>query len=229
MINVICGSEIDLDYVTPQQMAEAESRAAAHGLGVEGLMENAGAAIARKVRELYGGDVGRTVTVVCGTGNNGGDGFVAARYLSSVMKVRVLILASDASKIKTSEAKLNLERLHDSPVEISFAGDVASLLRRAGLLEEADLVVDAILGTGVRGEVREPIATAIRLINESNAATVAVDLPSGLDPASGSISSAGAVRADTTITLHRPKVGLRGKMEYTGEVVVVPIGISADW
>ena len=85
------------------------------------------------------------------------------------------------------------------------------------------------MGTGVRGEVREPIATAIRLINSSSAAKVAVDLPSGLDPASGAVSSAGAVRADVTITLHRPKVGLRDREEYTGEVIVVPIGISTDW
>jgi len=220
-----------LDYLTPEEMREAELLASSHGLDVAALMENAGKAIAQTVRERYGGDVGgrRGLLVVCGTGNNGGDGFVAARQLSRELKVRVLLLATTPSAIRTDEARANFERLAVETVETACAGDVENLVERSGWISKAEIILDAIFGTGVRGEIREPMASAIRLINESNAIKVAIDLPSGLDLGSGDVSGGGVVRADLTVALHRPKTGLRGKEEYTGEVVVVPIGISTDW
>ena len=220
-----------MEYLTPEEMREAELRASSHGLDVATLMENAGGAIAQTVGERYCGGAGgrRTLLAVCGTGNNGGDGFVAARQLSRELKVRVLLLAASPSAIKTVEARVNFERLAAEPVETCCAGDVKTLVGRSVWIAKAEVILDAIFGTGVRGEIREPMATAIRLINESNAAKVAIDLPSGLDPGSGDVSGGGVVRADLTVALHRPKMGLRGREEYTGEVVVVPIGISANW
>ena len=88
----------------------------------------------------------------------------------------------------------------------------------------SDVILDAILGTGVKGDVREPVASAVRLMNDTGSAKVAIDVPSGLDPLTGAAGAA-TVRADLTITLHRAKVGIRGKAEYTGEVLAVPIGI----
>jgi len=215
-----------MEFITPEEMREAESRASSRGLGVAALMENAGRAVAQTVGERYPPLEGRGLLVVCGTGNNGGDGFVAARYLSREREVRVLVLASDPAMVRTREARENLERLSGGPVELAFAGDAQALAGRAGWIEGAAIILDAILGTGVRGDVREPMATAIRLINGSRAVRVAIDVPSGLDPGSGEVPRGGAVRADLTLALHRPKTGLRGREDYTGEVVVVPIGIS---
>ena len=90
------------------------------------------------------------------------------------------------------------------------------------------MVVVAIFGTGVKGGVvNEPYATAISLVNGSKGVKVAIDLPSGIDPATGAASRP-TVRADVTLALHLPKVGLRGREEFTGEVVVVPIGIRSE-
>jgi ADP-dependent NAD(P)H-hydrate dehydratase / NAD(P)H-hydrate epimerase len=210
------------DYITPQEMREAEARASSYGLDEAALMENAGRAVARVVEERYAGVRGSNVLVVCGLGNNGGDGLVAARHLGEPWKVRVLLLGR-AAEIRTREAADNWGRLGPS-VEKTEAPDKPALLARRDWFAWADVVLDSILGTGVRGEVREPVATAIGLINSSRAARVAIDVPSGLDPLSGEAGSA-TVRADLTVTLHRAKTGLRGKDEYTGELIAVPIGI----
>lgn len=217
--------EGDDRYVTPEEMREAELRASAYGLDGAALMERAGAAVAGVVEERYpqsGGRRRRKVLVVCGLGNNGGDGLVAARRLAGGSWVRVLLLG-EAAAIKTKEAAENWALLGGT-VERVEAVDGSRLLERRDWFEWAEVVLDAILGTGVRGQVREPLATAIGLVNGARCAKVAIDVPSGLDPLTGAAGSA-TVRADVTIALHRAKVGLRGKSGYTGEVVVVPIGI----
>jgi ADP-dependent NAD(P)H-hydrate dehydratase / NAD(P)H-hydrate epimerase len=210
------------DYITPQEMREAEARASSYGLDEAALMENAGRAVARIVEERYANVKGRKTLVVCGLGNNGGDGLVAARCLGERWQVRVLLLGR-AADMRTKEASDNWGRLGPS-VEKTEVQDKAALLTHRDWFAWADVILDSILGTGVRGEVREPVATAIGLINASKAAKVAVDIPSGLDPLSG-VSGSATVRADITVTLHRAKTGLRGKDEYTGELTAVPIGI----
>jgi NAD(P)H-hydrate epimerase len=130
--------------------------------------------------------------------------------------------------IKTVEARENFDLLAAARVDVSMAGDSEALSERAGLISNAGVILDAIFGTGVRGGIREPMASAIGLINLSKAAKVSIDLPSGLDPSTGEVGPGGAVRADLTVALHAAKTGLRGREDYTGEVVVVPIGISAD-
>jgi hydroxyethylthiazole kinase-like uncharacterized protein yjeF len=227
LINVIRAvGVIALEYLTPEEMRRAELRASSRGLDVAALMENAGAAVARTIRERYASGGGHTILVVCGTGNNGGDGFVVARGLSKEWEVRVLLLATSPSMIKTIEAKANFERLAGERVTVALAGDADAVVGRKRWFTEAEIALDGIFGTGVKGEVREPMRTAIRLINESEAVKVAIDVPSGLDPASGAVGAGATVRADLTIALHRAKTGLRGAEEFTGEVVVVPIGIS---
>jgi NAD(P)H-hydrate epimerase len=211
-----------MEYVTPEEMRVAEAQAASYGLDEAALMENAGLAVASLVEGRYPGDNGRKLLVVCGLGNNGGDGLVAARQMGEAWKVRVLLLGP-AESIRTRTAAENWRRLGPR-VEKGEATDVPSLLSHGEWFSWADVILDSILGTGVKGTVREPMATAIRLINASRAAKVAVDIPSGLDPLAGEADTA-TVRAHLTAALHRPKVGLRGKVEYTGEVVVLPIGI----
>jgi len=211
-----------LDYVTPQEMRQAEARAASYGLDAAALMENAGTAVVGVVEERFAQLKGGRILVVCGLGNNGGDGLVAARLFDRAWRVRVLLLGP-ATEIKTDEAAKNWGELGPR-VEKAEARDEASVLGHREWFERAAIVIDAVLGTGVKGDVRQPMAAAINMINGSPAIKIAVDIPSGLDPLTGDAGRA-TVRADLTVTLHRAKAGLRGKDEYTGEVLSVPIGI----
>jgi NAD(P)H-hydrate epimerase len=186
-------------------------------LGISGveLMERAGLGLAELVlRRAPEGPI----AVVCGKGNNGGDGFVAARMLREEgLDVRVLILAS-AEEYK-GDARANLDRLPGVAPE-RFKPDA---------LTGARAIVDAILGTGFSGTPREPAAAAIEAINDAGATEViACDVPSGVNGSTGQIEAT-AVRADATATFHAAKPGLwiaPGKAN-AGEVTVVDIGIPA--
>lgn len=206
------------DWLDPLPDA-AEQRAldewAIHDRGVSGLelMERAGTGLANAVTAMSPG--GR-IAVVCGKGNNGGDGFVCARALRELgHEVRVLLLG-DPEELH-GDARTNYERL---PGEAPRSCDAVEL-------EGAVLVVDAILGTGFSGEVREPAAGAIAAINSmQRAAVVACDIPSGVDASTGEVGGV-AVRADATVTFHAAKPGMwvaPGKI-HAGEVTVVDIGI----
>lgn len=214
------------EYLTPEEMRAAEAAAAARGINTETLMENAGRALAKVVDERYGKrGVRQRVLVVCGTGNNGGDGLVAARYLeeSKDWSVLVLLLGGPAA-IKTKEALKNWARAENLVISV---GDLEALRAHKKFFDRADVIVDAVLGTGIRGEMREPASTAVSMVNAAKARKVAADVPTGLDPLTGELSTQ-AVRADLTVTFHRAKVGMRGKGNYTGEVLVVPIGIDEE-
>jgi NAD(P)H-hydrate epimerase len=215
-------TETPLEYIEPDEMIELEKGALMYGLGVRELMENAGRAVAEFVLSRYGAV--RRVCVVCGGGNNGGDGLVAARYLSALCGVDVILLTTP-EKIRTEEARQNWRALAGTNAELHVADENAALVRDSSVISGADVIVVAIFGTGVkRGAVKEPAATAISMINSARGAKVAVDVPSGIDPATG-VASRPAVRADVTVALHLPKSGLKGRKEFTGEVVVAPIGI----
>lgn len=210
-----------MEYLTPDEMREVEERAGAKGLGTDKLMEDAGKAVASIIDDRYPVTVAKRVLVVSGTGNNGGDGFVAARYLKKGRSVLVLLVGTPYA-IRTEEARKNWEKVEGSVVSV---GDATGLRKHKKYFDRADVIVDAILGTGARGGLREPAATAVDMINSSGAVKVSVDIPTGLDPLTGEAPGA-VVRANLTIALHRPKVGIRGKDEYTGEVVVASIGID---
>jgi hydroxyethylthiazole kinase-like uncharacterized protein yjeF len=216
-----------IEYITPDEMGELERNASKYGLTVKELMENAGRAVAEFIRTRYGPV--RPVCVVCGGGNNGGDGFVAARYLSESGEGVEVVLLTDPDLIRTPEARENWDSLERTAVGVHVASDTQLLLENSALISEANLIVDAIFGTGVRGGVvKEPYATAISMINRARGVKVAVDLPSGVDPATGAVSEP-AVRADVTVALHRPKVGLKGlSCVDFGELVVAPIGIKEE-
>ena len=207
-------------------MGEEESRAVDRGITVETLMENAGRGVAEEINRRFAPLEGKTVVVLAGNGNNGGDGMVAARYLSALNVSCDVMLLCAPSGIKTEEARRNFERLIGTRVRIHAASAMTELTQFSRIVESAEIILDAILGTGVKGPVRELQAEAIRMIDRSKGIVVALDLPSGLDPLTGEVSDV-CVKADLTMTLHRAKVGLRGREEYTGELVVIPIGI--DW
>ncbi|WP_048147190.1 bifunctional ADP-dependent NAD(P)H-hydrate dehydratase/NAD(P)H-hydrate epimerase [Pyrococcus abyssi] len=141
------------------------------------LMENAGSGVARIIEERFG--KGLKVAVFCGTGNNGGDGFVTARHLSFENDVTVFLIG-DETKIRSEEAKLNWSILKNLEfVKIKILKDSSQVKKLS--LEEFDVIVDALLGAGTRGEPREPIRSAIEKINEyhGKAKIVSIDLPSG--------------------------------------------------
>jgi len=211
-----------MEYLTPDEMSAAEQRAFERGVDAETLMENAGRAVADIVDQKYGPGPSRRVLVVCGTGNNGGDGFVAARHLKEKGWSVLVLLLGPPSAIRTEESSKNWRRVESLVVSVVTPEELA---RHKKYFDGSDVVLGAITGTGFRGGLREPAATAVRMINGSPAKKVAVDIPSGLDPLTGE-SSGPVVRADLTVTFHRAKTGLRGKGEYTGEVLVVPIGIE---
>jgi len=225
LINLVCTS-LDVQYITPAEMAAAEIEAARRGVPVEQLMENAGRAVAEEVIRRYSPNESTKVLVVAGSGNNGGDGLVAARYLSQAGVDAAVLLLVPPGMIKTDIARKNFERLSDTPVSIRVVPTLSALRKQEREITDASIIIDAIFGTGIRGDVREPMAEAIRLINVSHGVKVALDIPSGLDPLTGEVAGE-VVRADLTISLHRAKAGLRDKREYTGEVVVVPIGMPA--
>lgn len=178
------------------------------------LMEAAGEAVAEAVAGLAPRG---PVRVLCGKGNNAGDGFVAARRLAEMgHKVEVLLLWP--GERLNGDAAANLARVRGERVE----GDLGARLAGSGA------VVDAIFGTGFAGAPREPAAAAIEAINSSGAPVVACDIASGVDASSGEVGGA-AVAADLTISFHGPKLGqliAPGKW-HGGELRVAPIGIPA--
>jgi ADP-dependent NAD(P)H-hydrate dehydratase / NAD(P)H-hydrate epimerase len=222
--------------MTAEAMTGADRRAQALGVPGERLMEQAGTAVAAAVRALAVDQERwdeRPILVLCGPGNNGGDGFVAARRLAGAgARVVVALVASDA-RPGTPDAARNWDRLardgNVSRVHLPVGRDVSML---ASAVDRYAVVVDALLGTGVRGTLREPIRSAVELIRrarEGGVPVVAVDTPTAVDLTSGDPSDP-VVRADLTVTFHRPKTGLltRRGAALAGRVLVAPIGIPLE-
>ena len=194
----------------------------AQELGILGgvLMERAGVEMARATIDHFELLEGRRVLVVAGGGNNGGDGFVIARELHLAgAEVAVFTMKEEYE----GDAKVNRDVLRN--LNVRFVGQD----RFEDELQGVDLVVDALLGTGFQGEVREKEAGFIHEINASGAAVVAVDMPSGVDGATGEVWGA-AVQADLTVCAHAAKLGcvVSPGREHAGEVVVVEIGIPPE-
>jgi NAD(P)H-hydrate epimerase len=216
-----------------EQMRGAERRAQRLGVGTRQLMEQAGAATAATARALLldtERDANSTVLVLAGPGNNGGDGFVAARHLARFgWRVAVVLVAADVQPAST-DAGHNWKRLEQAPsVERIHVTSGREVMMLTNGLEKAALVVDALLGTGGRGALREPIRSAVDVANRGRQAIVpilAVDTPTALDLTSGTPSDP-AVRAHATVTFHRPKTGLLTRIgsALAGRVLVAPIGI----
>lgn len=212
-----------MKVATAGQMGEFDRRAAEEfGVPSIVLMENAGRHVFEAARDILGGLPGKRVAIVAGSGNNGGDGSVAARHLRDAgARVSVLLLA-DPKDVK-GDAKTNLDILlkTDTSIrQVNSAEDVSTTL------VHSDLIIDAIFGTGLRGEVTGPAAEVIQAINLSKKPVIAVDIPSGLDADTGRIWGV-CVRADCTVTFALPKIGLLSYpgAAHVGRLVVGDIGI----
>ena len=188
------------------------------------LMENAGRNAAEWIA-AHGADHGRRVCIFCGTGNNGGDGFVIARHLHNAGWSVAIGIVGDTRRM-TPDAETNHIIARAIGINREVFRDPEACARIARKIDERTVVVDALLGTGATGSVREPFASAIRAINAAKPAQViAIDVPSGLDCNTG-LARDVAVRADATITFVAPKKGFAHPDAggWTGEVVVVDIG-----
>ena len=203
---------------TAGEMTRADGGAQALGIPGGVLMERAGVEMTRVVLQRLG--VPRKALVVCGGGNNGGDGFVIARELRLAGTEVAVFAATDEYR---GDAKTNLDVLRNLEVRLVERDALE------GELRETDLVLDALLGTGFSGEVREDVAGLIEEINAGGAPVVAVDVPSGVDGSTGEVAGA-AVRANLTVCAHAAKAGcvISPGAEHAGEVAVVEIGIPPE-
>ena len=188
------------------------------------MMENAGAAAAKRLVEKFGDVKSKRVLVFAGLGNNGGDGLVIARHLAGYGSSVIVFLLGEPNYIRTEECSWNwnlLEKMES--IKLLTDGNLEHLNN----LDKFDIIVDGILGTGISGEIREPHASAITFISKSNAFKVAVDVPSGLNPDTGETNQA-CVKADMTVTFHRMKVGMPKRTDVCGEIYVEKIGIPPE-
>ena len=210
--------------LTPDEAGALDRATQDAGIPAQLLMERAGRAVARTAVDLVGGVYGRRAVVVCGKGNNGGDGLVAARHLAR-WGMRVTVVAVETVDALREPAARNLVRLEE--VGVRARGWSAAAL--AHELARADVAIDAIFGTGFRGFPEDEWADAIDGLNEGPAPVVAVDIPSGVNGATGAVEG-DAVRADVTVTFGAAKVGavLLPGAEYAGAVRVVDIGFPDE-
>ena len=237
------------------EMARIDEAAQRLGLGEDALMESAGAAVAEVVHaELArvaehaagpGGPLSRApiVAVLCGPGNNGGDGFVIARRLAAAGRAVLCVLAADASRIGQGAAGHNwvvLQAMASAgSLELYVAPTPELLLRLRERIAESTVLVDALLGSGAAGPLREPISTAVDLVNATRTharaagrpcSVVAVDTPTRVDLTGGARSTP-VVEADVTVTFHRAKAGFaldRDARRLAGRYLVAPIGIPLE-
>jgi ADP-dependent NAD(P)H-hydrate dehydratase / NAD(P)H-hydrate epimerase len=219
--------------MTAEQMRGADRRAQRLGVAGRELMEQAGTAVAAAARATLNSTdrpSSGLVLILAGPGNNGGDALVAARRMAEHGIRSFVALVSADDQPGTGDARANWQRLDEVPLvqrmHAATAHDVALLLNG---LERAALVVDGLLGTGVRGPLRDPIRAAVELCLRARRVGVpvlAVDTPTAVDLTSGQPSDP-VVRANVTVTFHRPKEGLLTRIGagLAGRVLVAPIGI----
>ena len=194
-----------MNYLSHRDMQIMDINSAYYGVPRERLMENAGRKVYEAIKKRFNIENLR-VAVYCGLGNNGGDGFVVARYLAKGGARVVVVLAGDEDNIRTKEARKNYDALKKEKVKV--CSELPS--------GDWDVIVDALLGTGIKGDLREPYRSLVEEINSLDAYKVSVDLPSGLN-------SAPVVNPDLVVTFHRTKKGLE-----SFEHEVADIGIPRE-
>ena len=227
------------DKITSEEMAVLDNNAEWLGIPKSHLMECAGYSLAMEVHNRGYIKEKSKVLIICGTGNNGGDGFVIARHLSALGYHILVVLVGSPDRLRTEEAKNNWNIIYENQnylIETAIIGDsvdLVSLGDRIQKYENFNVIVDGLLGTGIKGKLKEPISSAIDFINDQKSRKVdalkviSIDVPSGLDPNTGKAIDK-AVKADLVITFHRLKKGLKKNTKYVKELIVKSIGIPPE-
>ncbi len=225
-VGMVCMSDTP-ETVTSEQMGILDKNAQYWGVPASLLMECAGLGVIKAIKQKTKVQSAK-VAVFCGIGNNGGDGFVIARHLAAEgAQVEVLLLGVP-ERIRTEESRKNWAILQNlKTVQSLVIADSKELGDIQARLRDMNILVDAMLGTGVKGRLREPYATAIPLFNKLPGLKVAVDLPSGMNPNTGEVPE-NAILADLCVTFHRAKPGLKAGTKYIKELVVSEIGIPPE-
>jgi ADP-dependent NAD(P)H-hydrate dehydratase / NAD(P)H-hydrate epimerase len=197
--------------ISEAEMKVIDTNSEYFGVSTLQLMENAGKNVAEFVRNTIK-DTKKNILILCGTGNNGGDGFVTARYLTQYYKVTVFLAGTD---VKTEIAKKNYQKLQTFDIKISN-----TLRDLDNLLTENDVLIDALLGTGLAGELKEPYATIVKKINETKKKIIiSVDVPTGL-------GSSCIIAPTHTLTFHDKKEKMNE--QNSGIITIVDIGIPQE-
>ena len=207
--------------ITVDQMYNIENKGHDMGFLKKFMMENAGAAAVKRLVEKLGSVDSKNILIFVGMGNNGGDGLVMARHLAGYGAKVTVMLLGNPENIKTEESNWNWSILEKMPsVKLMTGGSTDFDFT-------PDVIVDGILGTGISGEIREPYASAINYINETDCYKFAVDVPSGLDPQTGETANI-FTKCDMTVTFHKMKEGIPKRKDLTGELFAEKIGIPPE-
>jgi len=207
--------------ITVEQMYNIENKGHDMGFLKKFMMENAGAAAVKRLVEKLGNVDSKNILIFVGMGNNGGDGLVMARHLAGYAARVTVMLLGNPENIKTEESTWNWSILEKMPsVKLMTGGSTDFDFK-------PDVIVDGILGTGISGEIREPYASAINYINQTNCYKFAVDVPSGLDPQTGETANI-FTKCDMTVTFHKMKQGISKRKDLTGELFAEKIGIPPE-
>ncbi len=211
------------EAITSREMRALELNAEYFGVSQLQLMENAGHNIALEIASRF--TKNKQVAIFCGLGGNGGDGFVAARHLSAIGFKVTVILAGKSKDISHRATWENWDALR-----FLREGVAIHEIHDSSLLPDvtADVIVDAMLGTGTKGKLKPPILQLVQKINTMNAFRIAADVPTGIDSDTGEILG-DAVKANLTITFHRKKPGLEKARDYVGELVIKDIGLPKEF
>ncbi|MHA1777115.1 MAG: bifunctional ADP-dependent NAD(P)H-hydrate dehydratase/NAD(P)H-hydrate epimerase [Promethearchaeia archaeon] len=190
------------------------------------LMECAGIQVVEATISHFDLSKDETILIFCGTGNNGGDGFVAARHFASRGYKVIVYLCGSPHKIRTPEALLNWKILNNLLLSVKIniikdSSQVETFLKEIVKMKSG-LIVDALLGTGISGKVREPITSTIHWINKCSIPIVSIDIPSGMDPNTGKIPDI-AVNCNYRVTFHREKMGLSSDSNKTVRSIGIPL------
>ncbi|TFG21471.1 MAG: NAD(P)H-hydrate dehydratase [Promethearchaeota archaeon] len=226
------------DKITSEELSILDNNSEWLGISKLQLMECAGFSFSNYIKDHLDLNSKSKILIFCGLGNNGGDGFVIARHLASFNIPVSVFLVGIPDKINSNEAIHNWKIL--SSLEYLVNKNTITDSKQMDTIQELFddmnsnfIIIDALLGTGIKGKLREPIASCIRMINHvkenapRNLKVISVDVPSGMDPDTGKVSD-NAVHSDLVITFHKPKSGLSKKSKYINELIVKSIGIPLE-
>jgi len=207
--------------ISVEQMMQIENNGHRMGFLKKFMMENAGAIAVKRLAEKFDDIESKNILIFAGLGNNGGDALVMARHLAGYGSKVTLFLLGISDKIKNEESQWNWALLEKMP-SVQLISGINPIPKF-----NPDIIVDGILGTGISGDIREPYASAIKYINDSDCFKFSVDVPSGVNPDNGETANI-FVRSDMTVTFHKMKIGMPKRKDMCGQIFVEKIGIPPE-